>query len=97
MNYKMEIGIVNPDNPQDGITFNWEAQFTYDPETYGNGHYLAIVKENGELFQLYDIRYDRDFRKDDKIEYLKTWARNYWTGRDGAYYLDGIHIEPITA
>ena len=39
----------------------------YDPDTYGNGHYVKIVpdqKEYGSFY--YDLRYDKTFNRNNK-------------------------------
>ena len=95
MNYRMIVTISDP-NTEEGkssaIVLNLKAAFAYDPDTYGNGHTMAVFSEDRSFFNAYDIRYDRSFRRNKKKEYLKEWAHSYWNGKDGAYQIDSLEI-----
>ena len=95
MNYRMTVTISDPNTEagkSSAMVLNLKAQFAYDPDTYGNGHTMAIFTEDKSFFNGYDIRYDRSFRRAKKKEYLERWARSYWTGKDGAYKIDSLEI-----
>ena len=94
MNYRMKVVIYNPETPE-GMTsdlmFDLSCSFYYDPEQYGNGHYLCI---KGKEFyqQVIDLRYDAEFDRNNKIAFLEKWARNYWSGTNGAYAIKTLEI-----
>ena len=94
MNYNMTVVIYDP-NTEEGmvsdLTFELRAEFGYNPNQYGNGHSLYI-EGKGFSPQCYDIRYDKDFHRNHKIEYLASWADRYWSGEKGAYKLKSITI-----
>ncbi len=94
MNYKMKVIITDPNTPAGMISelhFNLDCRFTYDEEQYGNGHYVCIA---GKEFykQVIDLRYDTDFDRNKKEEWLEQWARNYWTGKNGAWAIKSLEI-----
>lgn len=96
MNYRMKVTITNP-NTEKGMTselfFDLACEFCYLPEQYGNGHYVSI---SGKEFnkQSYDLRYDKTFNRNKKSEWLEKWARNYWTGENGAWAIKHLEIIP---
>lgn len=94
MKYQINVTITDPETPKEmysGLTFNLEAVFFYDEEQYGNGHYLSIYGK-GFSEQHYDIRYDTSFRRNEKAKYLEQWARNYWSGKNGAWVIKSLEI-----
>lgn len=95
MKYKMTVVIYNP-NTKTGnnsdIVFKLTATFFKNDDTYGNKHYVNITDCHG-FDNHYDIRYDTSFRENNKAEWLECWARNYWTGKDGAYAIKELKIE----
>lgn len=95
MKYNMTVTISDPNTPEgmnSTLILKMRAEFSHDPNTYGNGYYLAIIGQEG--FQnLYDLRYNDSFRKDKKEDFLKAWASAYWSGTNGAYRLDDLKIE----
>lgn len=99
MKYLMTVTIADPETPagmSSDLLFKIECSFAYDPEQYGNGHWLKLKKRGIEGFENHvDLRYDPDFDRNDKPTYLEKWARNYWSGKDGAYYVKSIRIEKI--
>ena len=44
---------------------------------------------------LIDLRYDKEFNREYKMAYLERWAKNYWTGKDGAYAIKKLIIETV--
>lgn len=96
MKYNMTVTISDP-NTEEGmdstLILKMQAKFSYSPNRYGNGYYLAIIGDEGKFQNLYDLRYNCDFREDAKEDFLKEWAASYWTGKDGAYRLDDLKIE----
>ena len=97
MKYEMKVVIYDPETPK-GMTsdlmFNLSCSFTYDPEQYGNGHFVSI---SGREFcqQVIDLRYDTDFDPDFKIAFLGKWAEDYWSGTNGAYAIKKCEIRKV--
>lgn len=94
MKYEMKVVIYNPETPKgmlSDIMFNLSCVFAYDPEQYGNGHYVSI---SGKEFyrQVIDLRYDTEFDRNNKTAFLERWARKYWSGKDGAYAVKTLEI-----
>ena len=94
MKYTMNVVIADP-NTAEGMTsdlfLKLSCIFAYDPEQYGNGHWLKIKGSEG--FENYiDLRYDMDFDRNNKTAYLEKWAKNYWSGENGAYYVKSLEI-----
>jgi hypothetical protein len=94
MTYKMKVQITDPETPKEmfsEMVFNLDCYFIYDEEQYGNGHYVNIT--NGKEFQNYiDLRYDKTFNRNKKAEWLEQWARNYWSGKNGAWIIKSLEI-----
>lgn len=95
MKYQMIVTIADPNTPKgmmSDLIFKLTASFAHDPEQYGNGHYVAI---SGKEFyrQVVDLRYDKDFNRNDKKAWLKKWANTYWSGKDGSYYVKSLDIQ----
>lgn len=97
MNYKMEVLITDPNTPK-GMTSNifheLDCSFSYDPDTYGNGHYV-FISSGKEIRNSYDIRYDKTFNRNHKAKWLANWAYNYWSGEDGAWKIQSLKITEI--
>jgi hypothetical protein len=94
MKYNMTVTISDP-NTKEGMNstliLKLEADYSYVPDTYGNGYYLRIRGKEG--FEcIYDLRYNMDFHKNDLEGFLKAWANSYWNGKDGAYKVDDLEI-----
>ena len=97
MNYKMTVIIRDPETEQgmsSDMVMNLTASFDYDPNNYGNGHYVGIKGGQG-FYNLYDLRYDKDFHRDAKIQWLVDWACRYWNGKNGAYEVKSITVEKV--
>lgn len=89
----MDVTIADPATPEENlaITFKLEAEFNCNPEDYGNGYYVYIGgKSFSEL--CYDLRYSTEFNRNRKTEWLKAWAKTYWSGENGAYAVESIDI-----
>lgn len=97
MRYKMQVIIYDP-NTEKGMSSdlvqNLECYFSHMEQDYGNGYHLAIRMGDGYM-NAYDLRYDKDFHKDEKEVFLVRWAYNYWTGKDGAYAIKRLTIEKV--
>ena len=94
----MTVTITNPKAPAETPserTFKLECAFVYDEEQYGNGYYVSI--HGDDFYPKYlDLRYNRDFNPDNKPALLELWARNYWTGTDGAWAIKHMEISHVT-
>lgn len=94
MTYKMKASLTDP-NTEDGLVshlcFELDCNFCYDPEQYGNGHYVSI-KGKGFSPECYDLRYDRSFDRNNKAKWLEEWAKNYWSGKNGAWAIKTLEI-----
>lgn len=101
MKYQMTVTIANPDTPagmSSDLVFKIDCFFAYDPEQYGNGHWLKMKKRGPEGFENhYDLRYDDSFDRNNKPAWLERWARSYWNGKDGAYYVKDLKITAAEA
>ena len=96
MKYNMTVIIADPNTPEgmtSDIVMKLNASFVHDTEQYGNGHYVSI--SGGEFYrQVIDLRYDARFDPNNKTAFLEKWARSYWSGEDGAYYVKSLEITP---
>ena len=95
MKYKMQVVIYNPETEEgmnSDLVMNLECVYCYDENDYGNGYHLAIEMNTGYVNH-YDLRYDKNFHKDEKEAFLVRWAYFYWTGKDGAYAIKRLTIE----
>ena len=94
MTYNMKVNLINP-NIEEGmereIFFDLTCDFFYDKDQYGNGHYVSIkgYRFNSEYI---DLRYDKDFNRNEKDKWLETWARGYWSGKNGAWAIKTLEI-----
>lgn len=94
MKYGMKVSITDPNTLEGMVSelfFDLTCNFVYDDTQYGNGHYVSI---NGKEFyqQVIDLRYDTSFDRDNKEKWLEKWARNYWSGKDGAWAIKTLEI-----
>lgn len=99
MKYLMTVVIADPNTAagmSSDVLYKIECIFTYDPEQYGNGYWLRMKKRGPEGFVNHvDLRYDKNFDRNDKLAYLERWAKNYWSGQNGAYCLKSIRFEKL--
>lgn len=74
-------------------TFKGTAEFSYNPDTYGNG-YSMYISTSAEPFggQAYDIRYDKRFHKNSMIAYLAEYFSDRYDGENGAWKLIGLRL-----
>lgn len=93
MVYNLKVEITNPQKTASKV-WDLKATFFFDPEQYGNGHYVLIKGKEG-FEHHYDIRYDTSFRKANKIGWLEDWARSYWSGKNGAWNITHLEISKI--
>ena len=98
MTYKMKVKIKEPNTPEgmvSGLYFELDCIFVHDENTYGNGYWLTI---KGKWFgqNIVDLRYDRSFDKNHPEKWLEDWAKNYWSGKDGAWMIDTLEIKKMT-
>lgn len=96
MNYKMTVTIADPKTPAgmcSDLTMILKCSFAYNPQQYGNGHYVSIEQEGARFWQVaYDLRYDKTFDRNHKEQWLEEWAKSCWSGKDGAYAVKAIKI-----
>lgn len=96
MKYEMKVVIYNPDTPKgmsSDLLYKIDCFFHYDPEQYGNGHYLTLKMRGREGFEnIIDLRYNNEFDRNSKPAFLEKWARNYWSGKNGAYAVKTLEI-----
>lgn len=99
MKYEMKVIIYNPETPKgmsSDLLFKIDCIFAYDPEQYGNGHFVKLVKRGIEGFQnVYDLRYDESFNRNNKSAWLEKWAKDYWSGENGAYAVKTLKITKV--
>lgn len=96
-NYKMTVEIYDPGTPVgmfSSLRLYLFCDVFYDPDDYGNGCYLSI---HGECFSrlTFDVRYDKSFHRNEADVWLKEWAKNYWSGRHGAWSIKSLQILKI--
>ena len=97
MKYRMKVQIVDPQTPKgmtSGLFLDLTCSFSHDENQYGNGYWL-VIKGEGFYPQYYDLRYDKSFDPGNKEKLLEDWARNYWTGKNGAWAIESIEIEKV--
>lgn len=96
MKYTMKVTIHNPETPAEmtsDLLLIIDCNFAYDAEQYGNGHYVSLKNKNLPFGkEIIDLRYDKTFDRDNKTEWLEKWARNYWSGKNGAYAVKKLAI-----
>lgn len=99
MKYNMTVIIADPNTPKgmsSDLVYKIECTFAHDPEQYGNGHWLRLKKRGPEGFENHiDLRYDADFDRNNKPAWLEKWAKAYWNGKDGAYFVKSLRIEKV--
>ena len=92
--YELKIKIKDPESG-DVKQKEFSVSFSYDEKQYGNGHSMYVKLENSNTHwdQLYDIRYDKTFSKDAKMQYITHWAFNNWSGENGSWKIVKLSIE----
>lgn len=94
MKYRTTIIIRNPEDNKEK-ELDLVCEFAHDEDQYGNGYSVRIADENGDFERIYDLRYDEHFNPDDKIAWIHKWAVIYWSGKNGAWKIIFIDVEPI--
>ena len=93
--FEVRVRIENPEKTK-STEYLLECEFLKEENGYGNGYHLSISgKEfSAPLFpgMYYDIRYDTAFRSDEMEEYLVSWAKKYWSGKNGAWTLKSVEV-----
>ena len=95
MKYRMLVVISDPKTEKgmnSDITLDLRCTFSYDPDTYGNGHSVKIEGGGVAFCNVYDLRYDKSFNKNQKMGWLEKWAHSYWSGEGGSYYVKSLSI-----
>lgn len=98
MKYTMLVTITDPNTPKgmcSDITMKLICRFAYNPQQYGNGHYVSITVEGEDAYvgESYDLRYDKTFDFKHKERWLEDWAKSYWSGKNGAYAVKTLRVE----
>lgn len=71
-----------------------EIDFCKSDGDYGNGYHMGIDSSLEAFgFQGYDIRYDKDFCEDKKIQYIVKFYEDRFNGMNGSSKLIGIHVD----
>lgn len=100
MKYNVKIRIAGEDysskeTPRPIVEEEYEGsvEFYHTPNDYGNG-YGMFIKMKTEPFggQGYDVRYDKEFHKNDPISYIVKFFSRRYDGKDGAWKLLGIEV-----
>lgn len=95
MRYLLQVIITKPDfEPKFSVDklLNFEVDFSFDENDYGNGAYVLIESNDGFCRSI-DLRYDKNFCNDRKEVWLAQWAYNYWNGENGSYKVRRLTIE----
>lgn len=95
MKYQMIVKITDPNTPKgmfSELIIKLYCCFAYSPKEHG--YYLRI---DGKLYGpiIFDLRYDKSFNSKKPEEWLKTWANNYWSGKNGNWKIKKLLIEKI--
>lgn len=82
--FNVTVNVANTTG--EGETLKGTIAFDCDPDQYGNG-FSMYIKGLGEPFggQGYDIRYDKDFRKEHMMEYIVSFYANRYDGKPYEY------------
>ena len=79
------------------LTFDVTVEFSYDPDTYGNGYYMGIKgKDEPFGFSGYDIRYDHDFDPKNKMAYVMGFFANRYSGSKHSWKLKALSIKEVS-
>ena len=100
MRYKMIVEIADPNVEMgyvSGLHFDLVSTFYQDENGYGNGHWVTICGSGAisHFENTYDLRYDKTFNRGKKEEWLRNWAKSYWSGKDGAWAVVALTIEKL--
>jgi len=94
MKYTMKVKLTDPKTAEGMMSelfFTMDWEFAYNEDDYGNGHH-ALVKSEAFPTTAYDLRYDNTFHRNKKEEWLVSWAKNYWNGKNGAWAVKSVEV-----
>ena len=94
MTYEIKLTVANPETGKEA-KLNLIAKFSFDKRQYGNGHYLMVKDTVTPWQEFYDIRYEADFDKNNKEEYLKWLVNSIWNGDNGSYKVSKVKIKKV--
>ena len=96
MKYSMNVVIKDP-NTEPGMVsdmlLTFQCYFISEEEGYGKKTFLNICSEDAR--NVIDLRYDKNYIRGKEKEYLEYWAKNYWTGKNGAWEVKSLSIEEV--
>ena len=96
MKYNVSFKLVSPKKDR---SVQVKAMFEITKSgcfSYGNEKCMVIKWEDHEAMgdnQMFDIRYDRRYSSKDERGYIKTFIRDRWDGKDGAWKAQYINIK----
>ena len=90
--FDITLSLLNEEGNQED--YEGQVEFYNNPNQYGNGYGMLVVCKT-EPFgrQTYDLRYDKDFDRNNKISYITQFFSSRFTGKDGSYKLIGIQVK----
>ena len=93
----MKVYLTDPNTEKgmySNLYFELYCTFYYDTEHYGNGYYVSI--RGKDFYPLsYDLQYDKSFDCNNKVTWLKEWAKSYWTGKNGSWEIKSLDITEV--
>ena len=91
---KFDINIYLQNEEGDQLTYNGKVEFYKNPNQYGNGCGMGIYCKT-EPFgrQTYDLRYEKDFDRNNKLLYIVQHFSSRFTGKNDGYKLIGIQVK----
>ena len=89
--------VVTSEDGSDSIKAEYDVSFYYDPHQYGNGTYMSCDSHDRAIVsdRYFDIRYDRDYHKDQQMLYVLQWVLNTWSGKNGSYRATEVSIKEV--
>lgn len=94
MNYRLKVTILNSEvlhENVDKISFEFDFLFIHEDRQQGNGYYVVIESKRFSR-QIVDLRHDVSFDSNDKEQWLKSWAKSHWNGKNNSWYIDSLEI-----
>ena len=92
MKYELCFTCVSTDGERE--TMNYNVWFSYDPDQYGNGT-MMICKKKDSRTEYYDIRYNRDYHKNEQMQFILNWVLNTWSGERGSWRATEVSIKEV--
>lgn len=94
--YRLHVTLENPDKPDDLVDMSYECEFEENKDTYGNGFYLGMKPTSGKgMMSVYDLRYDKEFHRKRKAEFLIYYAETFFSGKNGAWKLVSATVDYV--